>query len=258
MKCSNCGSDNAANTKFCTNCGTKLSGTEKTENVVVNNSTPEEGSGIGWGFLGFFIPIVGIILFFVWKQDKPKSSKAAGIGALISIIWSIVICTITFAILGTSFSAILNSPSVQKEIKNTTSNTTTKNSGKSFYTIDEDFTFGDYDLNISSTYEVVTVDNQYSSYNGKKLIKMPISIKNNGTESGKINSYYLKFYSPDGTQQEENYAYIYDDGLGSAGELRPGASYNKYLYFEHAGTGEYVIEFNNYKDKVEVKFKINE
>ena len=37
---------------------------------------------IGWGILGFVIPILGAILFLFWKND---AAKAAGIGALISI-----------------------------------------------------------------------------------------------------------------------------------------------------------------------------
>jgi uncharacterized BrkB/YihY/UPF0761 family membrane protein len=41
---------------------------------------------LGWGILGFFIPLVGIILFFVWSSDRPQDAKASGVGALISIV----------------------------------------------------------------------------------------------------------------------------------------------------------------------------
>ena len=33
--------------------------------------------------LSFFLPIVGLILFLVWRQEKPKSARVSGIGALI-------------------------------------------------------------------------------------------------------------------------------------------------------------------------------
>lgn len=46
--------------------------------------------GFLWGLLGFCIPIVGLILFLVWKDSKPKTSKAAGIGALVSVIIAVV------------------------------------------------------------------------------------------------------------------------------------------------------------------------
>ena len=38
------------------------------------------------GLLGCCIPIVGLVLFLVWRDTKPKTSKAAGIGALVSVI----------------------------------------------------------------------------------------------------------------------------------------------------------------------------
>lgn len=49
----------------------------------------EDSGSAGWGVLGFFIPIVGFILWLVWKDDKPKCSKAAGIGCLVSVCLSV-------------------------------------------------------------------------------------------------------------------------------------------------------------------------
>ena len=46
---------------------------------------PVDNGGFGWGVLGCCLPIVGLILFLVWKDTKPKSAKAAGIGALVSV-----------------------------------------------------------------------------------------------------------------------------------------------------------------------------
>ena len=43
----------------------------------------QEGSCIGWAILGFFFPLVGFILFLVWRNTKPKASKMSGIGALV-------------------------------------------------------------------------------------------------------------------------------------------------------------------------------
>lgn len=61
-----------------------------------------DNGGFLWGLLGFCIPIVGLILFLVWKDTKPNSSKAAGLGALISVVLGVVFYIITIAItLGT-------------------------------------------------------------------------------------------------------------------------------------------------------------
>ena len=46
--------------------------------------------GIGWGLLGCCIPIVGLVLFLVWKDTKPKTAKAAGIGALVAVILGVI------------------------------------------------------------------------------------------------------------------------------------------------------------------------
>lgn len=42
------------------------------------------------GTLGCCIPVVGLILFLVWKDQKPKTAKAAGVGALVSVIAGVV------------------------------------------------------------------------------------------------------------------------------------------------------------------------
>ncbi len=82
--CKNCGTQLSDTTTFCPNCGTTQDGPAP----VVDNG------GFGWGLLGCCIPLVGLILFLVWKDTKPKSAKAAGIGALVSvgigIVWYII------------------------------------------------------------------------------------------------------------------------------------------------------------------------
>ena len=64
------------------------------------NSNVEDNGGILWGLLGCCIPLVGLILFLVWKDTKPKTAKAAGIGALVSVIVSVVCYIISFVIMG--------------------------------------------------------------------------------------------------------------------------------------------------------------
>ncbi|MEY8236582.1 hypothetical protein AALA36_12785 [Lachnospiraceae bacterium 66-29] len=59
-----------------------------------------DNGGFLWGLLGCCIPVVGLILFLVWKDQKPRTAKAAGIGALISVILSVIVYVIYFVILG--------------------------------------------------------------------------------------------------------------------------------------------------------------
>lgn len=67
------------------------------ENMNVTNT--EDNGGFLWGLLGCCIPIVGLILFLVWKDSKPKTAKAAGIGALVCVICAAVFY-IAIAVLG--------------------------------------------------------------------------------------------------------------------------------------------------------------
>lgn len=88
--CKNCGKEIDNNTNICPNCGVSQTP------VVVDNG------GFLWGLLGCCIPIVGLILFLVWKDTKPKTAKAAGIGALVSVIL-VVVYYVAIIMLGISF-----------------------------------------------------------------------------------------------------------------------------------------------------------
>ncbi len=80
MYCRHCGQEIDDQAVICPHCGVA---TQATTPVIDNG-------GIGWGILGCCIPIVGLILWLVWKDTKPKTAKALGIGALVSVGISIL------------------------------------------------------------------------------------------------------------------------------------------------------------------------
>ena len=65
-----------------------------------NTNVVEDKGGFLWGLLGCCIPIVGLILFLVWKDTKPKTAKAAGIGALVCVVLAVIYYIIMFVIIG--------------------------------------------------------------------------------------------------------------------------------------------------------------
>lgn len=81
--CRKCGQEIDNNAVVCPHCGVAVGVTEYKPEV-------NDNGGFGWGLLGCCIPLVGLILFLVWKDTKPKTAKAAGIGALVSVIISVV------------------------------------------------------------------------------------------------------------------------------------------------------------------------
>lgn len=86
--CKNCGTQIHDQAVICPNCGVA----QETKPAVVDNG------GFWWGALGCCVPIVGLILFLVWKDTKPKTAKAVGKGALISVIISVVWYILMFII----------------------------------------------------------------------------------------------------------------------------------------------------------------
>lgn len=88
---------------YCRNCGAAI--TEKAvicQHCGVPQQSTEEGSEIGYGILGFCVPVAGLVLYIVWKDNKPKTAKAAGIGALIWFVLYIIICMFIGVLIGMS------------------------------------------------------------------------------------------------------------------------------------------------------------
>ncbi|QIB68687.1 zinc ribbon domain-containing protein [Aminipila butyrica] len=75
MYCKNCAKEIDDRAAICPHCGVSQAAAPQ----VIDNG------GFGWGLLGCCIPVAGLILFLVWKDTKPRTSKAAGIGALVGI-----------------------------------------------------------------------------------------------------------------------------------------------------------------------------
>ena len=90
--CKNCGAQIDDQATVCSFCGSSQNTAPTTAPAVVDKG------GFGWGALGCCIPIVGLILFLVWKDTKPKTAKAAGIGALISAIAGVVVYALMFVL----------------------------------------------------------------------------------------------------------------------------------------------------------------
>lgn len=76
---------------------------------VVLQPTAQDNGSFGWAVLGFFIPIAGLILYLVWRTEKPLSARRAGIGALVSVIVGTVL-TVLLIIVEVAILAYTPSP----------------------------------------------------------------------------------------------------------------------------------------------------
>ena len=50
----------------------------------------------GWIALGFFFPLVGLILYLVWQTELPNRARACGKGALIGVIVYVALVVLMF------------------------------------------------------------------------------------------------------------------------------------------------------------------
>lgn len=77
-KCNMCGNQLPDSFTICPNCGI-------VQPQQYNSSTQKKGN-FGWAVSGFFVPVAGLVLYLVWRNENPSDAKMAGKGALVSAI----------------------------------------------------------------------------------------------------------------------------------------------------------------------------
>lgn len=115
MYCKHCGSNIPDGTVFCTECGTNQTTGNPAPNTAGSmpqnhayNPTPyqtqpvnakPDKSNVGLNILSWFIPIFGIIYYFVKKNERPKEAKGTLKTGLISFGVNLVICIIAVVLI---------------------------------------------------------------------------------------------------------------------------------------------------------------
>lgn len=94
MFCSKCGKEINDEAVVCVHCGCAVQSKAATAAVAA-----DDAPNTGYAVLGFFIPIVGLILYLMNKDTYPLRAKSAGKGALISVILSVVCYVIYFILI---------------------------------------------------------------------------------------------------------------------------------------------------------------
>ena len=88
MYCWNCGKEISDNAYVCPECGAKVE--RETKRLQKEDDAPS----LGFTVLGFFFPLIGLILYLVWKPEYPKRATSCGKGALIGVIVAAVLTVI--------------------------------------------------------------------------------------------------------------------------------------------------------------------
>lgn len=75
--------------------GQYQAGGQYQQNGAPYSGKPDSRS-FGFALLSFFFPIVGLILWIVWRQETPQKAKSCGIGAIVGTAVNILIYVLYF------------------------------------------------------------------------------------------------------------------------------------------------------------------
>ena len=195
MYCKNCGRPVDDTSSYCNNCGARIDNKP-------NADASEDNSNLGFAIFGFFIPIVGLIIFLIYEGKKPKRAKSAVKGALIGFITEIVLAII-LVILSVVFATSLFN-NISNDIESNipaigdvfSEETTDKILEK-----DVDVSFGEFKVTNNGYYSETSLD---------------ITVKNKAEEQC---TYYITIEAVDANCARIDTDMIYADRLGAGQEI---------------------------------------
>ncbi|MFA6860266.1 MAG: zinc ribbon domain-containing protein [Clostridia bacterium] len=88
MYCPKCGKEISNEAVLCVHCGAQIG-------KIKNGSGIDDNSPL-WLVLGILVPLIGLVLFLIWKDEKPVCAKQCGKGALIGFCISFGISILYF------------------------------------------------------------------------------------------------------------------------------------------------------------------
>ena len=195
MYCKNCGRIVDDTSSYCNNCGARIDNKP-------NADASEDSLSLGFAIFGFFIPIVGLILFLIYEEKKPKRAKSAVKGALIGFITEIVLAII-LVILYVVFAASLvnnisndiesNIPAIGDVFREETTDKILEK--------DVDVSFGEFKVTNNGDYSETSLD---------------ITVKN---KAEKQCTYYITIEAVDANGARIDTDMIYADRLGAGQEI---------------------------------------
>lgn len=195
MYCKNCGRIVDDTSSYCNNCGARIDNKP-------NADVSEDNSNLGFAILGFFIPIVGLILFLIYEEKKPKRAKSAVKGALIGFITEIVLAII-LVILSVVFATSLFN-NISNDIESNIpaiGDVFSEEMTDKILEKDVDVSFGEFKVTNNEYYSETSLD---------------ITVKN---KAEKQCTYYITIEAVDANGARIDTDMIYADRLGAGQEI---------------------------------------
>ncbi len=105
MYCKNCGQQLDDRAVVCPHCGVA------TGNGQIKTTAADDRPSGGFAVLCFFFPVVGLILYLVWRDDYPQKARSCGKGALIGVIVSVAFSILYVVVVACSAAMLASSVS---------------------------------------------------------------------------------------------------------------------------------------------------
>lgn len=88
MFCPHCGKEILNNADICLGCGRSVR--------HITKPAQQDSNSVGWWWLGFFFPLIGLILWLIWTGNTPLRARRAGWGALVGTIVSVALVVVLY------------------------------------------------------------------------------------------------------------------------------------------------------------------
>ena len=202
MYCSRCGREIDDKALTCPYCGTK---TMNNLDTFITNDQPS----FGYAFISFIIPLVGFILYLIYRDERPKRAKSALKGAAAGIIVGIFIA---ISIIAFSFYYLNN---IRDNLESSSIDETIEDSID--YLDNDDYLFDLSSEELLQDYVDVSIGNFEITDNGYyPETKLNVTVKN---KDDTRRSYTVEIEAVDATGARIDTDYIYVNNLNSNQEI---------------------------------------
>jgi hypothetical protein len=123
------------------------------------------------------------------------------------------------------------------------------------FTLGDTFVFDSLEITFGADYKWIVWENSFSDLNGSDVVGVPITVKNLKDETHGLSMFKYTIYGSNGTKSAGGSFYI-DDNIDIAGDMRSGATQEAFMYILYDGDGDYYIEFDDWRNKIEVRIPI--
>ena len=123
-------------------------------------------------------------------------------------------------------------------------------------TLGDTIKFDDLEIVFDSTYSFVTVDNEWSDYYQKDVVRVGIKVTNLSEEKHSLNPFSWELFGSQGVRLDSAGSSFDDDAMWGSDDMKTSASKQLAFYIPYDGDGTYSIDFGYFSTDISVEFEV--